>query len=208
MDRELDASSDIAAWGAGRLWGAGVALVVAVCPAAGVAAAFRGAGAGADGDGGPRAGRGDGGGFGDGGAGIRGGDLQPRRGAGGEGSQAAGGSGEGGDEIFSLDTSASRLDLGKMEDQFAKKANEQEQLRISLESSLKDLRGQIEAQKLDVEALAYRAEQNRKLRAEGWSRRRPSRRPRWRRRRPDPTRATPGFGKTRPTGRPTLSCRD
>jgi len=72
-----------------------------------------------------------------------------------------------GDEILSLDTSTARLDLGKIEDQLARKANEQEQLRISLEKSLGDLRGQIEAQKLDAEAAAYRAEQNRKLRSDG-----------------------------------------
>jgi HlyD family secretion protein len=72
-----------------------------------------------------------------------------------------------GDPILALDTSTARLDLGKIEDQLAKKANEQQQLRITLEKSLNDLRGQIEAQKLDVEASGYRAEQNRKLRAEG-----------------------------------------
>jgi HlyD family secretion protein len=72
-----------------------------------------------------------------------------------------------GDPILALDTSAGRLDLGKIEDQLAKKANEQQQLRITLEKSLNDLRGQIEAQKLDAEASGYRAEQNQKLRAEG-----------------------------------------
>jgi HlyD family secretion protein len=72
-----------------------------------------------------------------------------------------------GDEILSLDTSTARLDLGKIEDQLARKANEQEQLRINLEKSLSDLRGQIETQKLDAEAAAYRAEQNRKLRSDG-----------------------------------------
>lgn len=72
-----------------------------------------------------------------------------------------------GDEILALDTATARLDLGKIEDQLARKVNEQEQLRISLEKSLNDLRGQIEAQKLDAEAAAYRAEQNRKLRADG-----------------------------------------
>ncbi|HEY3569686.1 MAG TPA: HlyD family efflux transporter periplasmic adaptor subunit [Thermoanaerobaculia bacterium] len=72
-----------------------------------------------------------------------------------------------GDAILALDTSAARLDLGKIEDQLAKKANEQQQLRITLEKSLNDLRGQIEAQKLDAEASGYRAEQNRKLRTEG-----------------------------------------
>jgi HlyD family secretion protein len=72
-----------------------------------------------------------------------------------------------GEEILRLDTSASLLDLGKLEDQLAKKANEQRQLRINLEKSLNDLRGQIERQKLDAEASAYRADQNRKLRADG-----------------------------------------
>ncbi|HEX9945276.1 MAG TPA: HlyD family efflux transporter periplasmic adaptor subunit [Thermoanaerobaculia bacterium] len=72
-----------------------------------------------------------------------------------------------GEEILKLDTAASRLDLGKIEDQLAKKANEQRQLRISLEKSLADLKGQIERQKLDAEASAYRAEQNRKLRGDG-----------------------------------------
>jgi HlyD family secretion protein len=72
-----------------------------------------------------------------------------------------------GDEILRLDTSSARLELGKIEDQLARKANEQQQLRLTLEKSLGELRGKIEAQKLDVEALGYRAEQNRKLRADG-----------------------------------------
>jgi HlyD family secretion protein len=72
-----------------------------------------------------------------------------------------------GDAILALDTSSARLDLGKIEDQLAKKANEQQQLRITLEKSLNDLRGQIESQRLDAEASGYRAEQSRKLRAEG-----------------------------------------
>ncbi|HEX7185313.1 MAG TPA: HlyD family efflux transporter periplasmic adaptor subunit [Thermoanaerobaculia bacterium] len=72
-----------------------------------------------------------------------------------------------GEEILKLDTSMSRLQVEKLEDQLAKKANEQEQLRLSLEKSLSDLRGRIESQKLDVEALQYRLEQNRKLRVDG-----------------------------------------
>jgi len=72
-----------------------------------------------------------------------------------------------GDEILKLDTSASRLELEKIQDQLAKKANEQQQLRLSLEKSLNDLRGQIERQKLDAEVLAYRADQNRKLLGDG-----------------------------------------
>ncbi|HEV8578917.1 MAG TPA: HlyD family efflux transporter periplasmic adaptor subunit [Thermoanaerobaculia bacterium] len=72
-----------------------------------------------------------------------------------------------GEAILKLDTSTARLELEKIEDQLAKKSNEQRQVRITLEKSLSDLRGQIERQKLDAEASAYRAEQNRKLRADG-----------------------------------------
>lgn len=72
-----------------------------------------------------------------------------------------------GEEILRIDTSASRIELERLEDQLRKKVNEQAQLRINLEKSLTDLRGRIESQKLDVEALQYRAEQNRKLRGDG-----------------------------------------
>jgi HlyD family secretion protein len=72
-----------------------------------------------------------------------------------------------GEEILRLDTSASRIALERLEDQLAKKVNEQAQLRISLDKSLTDLRGRIASQKLDVEASQYRAEQNRKLRSDG-----------------------------------------
>lgn len=72
-----------------------------------------------------------------------------------------------GEEILKLDTSMSRLKLQTLDDQLAKKANEQEQVRLGLEKNLSDLRGRIESQKLDVEALQYRVEQNRKLRADG-----------------------------------------
>ena len=59
------------------------------------------------------------------------------------------------------------ISIEKLEDQLAKKVNEQQQLRLNLEKSLVDLRGQIERQKLDAEASEYRAEQNRKLRTDG-----------------------------------------
>ncbi|HEX3531536.1 MAG TPA: HlyD family efflux transporter periplasmic adaptor subunit [Thermoanaerobaculia bacterium] len=72
-----------------------------------------------------------------------------------------------GEEILRIDTSASRIALEKLEDELRKKANEQAQLRISLEKNLTTLRGKIESQKLDVQALQYRLEQNRKLRADG-----------------------------------------
>lgn len=72
-----------------------------------------------------------------------------------------------GEEILKLDTSASRLSFERLQDQLSKKANEQLQVRLSLEKALSDLRGQIERGRLDAEAAEYRAEQNRKLRKDG-----------------------------------------
>jgi HlyD family secretion protein len=72
-----------------------------------------------------------------------------------------------GEEILALDTSGSRLALERLEDQLSKKLNEQLQLRLELEKQLSGLRGRIESGRLDAEAAQYRAEQNRKLRADG-----------------------------------------
>lgn len=72
-----------------------------------------------------------------------------------------------GDEILRLDTSAVRLEVERLDDSLAKKANEKEQLRLALETKLSDLRSRIESQRLDAEVLGYRAGQNRKLRAGG-----------------------------------------
>ncbi len=72
-----------------------------------------------------------------------------------------------GEEILRLDTSASRLALETIEDNLARKINEQEQVRLGLEKSLNDLRGSIETGRLDSEAAEYRADQNRKLRVDG-----------------------------------------
>ncbi|MFP5287039.1 MAG: efflux RND transporter periplasmic adaptor subunit [Thermoanaerobaculia bacterium] len=72
-----------------------------------------------------------------------------------------------GEEILRLDTSQSRLALETIEDSLAKKVNEQEQIRLALDKSLRDLRGRIDSTRLDAEAAEYRAEQNRKLNKEG-----------------------------------------
>ena len=72
-----------------------------------------------------------------------------------------------GEEILKLDVSSAQLQLEKLEDQLARKLNEQEQTRIGLEKNLTELNGRIESQKLDVEAARYREEQNRKLQADG-----------------------------------------
>ena len=72
-----------------------------------------------------------------------------------------------GEEILRLDTSQYRLALETLEDDLAKKANEQEQIRLALDKSLRELRGRIESARLDAEAFEYRAEQNRKLQKDG-----------------------------------------
>lgn len=72
-----------------------------------------------------------------------------------------------GDEILRLDTSPQRLRLETIEDSLARKVNEQQQVRLALEKSLRDLRGRIESGRLDAETSEYRAEQNRKLRVDG-----------------------------------------
>jgi HlyD family secretion protein len=72
-----------------------------------------------------------------------------------------------GEEILRLDTSPYRLKLATIEDNLARKVNEQQQIRLALEKSLRDLRGRIESSRLDAEAAEYRAEQNRKLRVHG-----------------------------------------
>lgn len=72
-----------------------------------------------------------------------------------------------GEEILRLDTSASRLALETIDNNLARKVNEQEQVRLALEKSLNDLRGNIESSRLDAEASEYRAEQNRRLRTGG-----------------------------------------
>lgn len=72
-----------------------------------------------------------------------------------------------GEEILRLDVSSARLSFEKIEDQLARKINEQRQLRLTLESNLINLRGQIDRAELDAEVAAQRAEQNRKLRESG-----------------------------------------
>jgi HlyD family secretion protein len=72
-----------------------------------------------------------------------------------------------GEEILRLDTSAARLEVERLDDQLARKANEKEQLRLSLDKTLRELKARIESQRLDSEVLGYRAGQNRKLRTDG-----------------------------------------
>ena len=73
-----------------------------------------------------------------------------------------------GEEILKLDTSASRLDLERIEDQLAKKVNEQEQLRLQPgEEPQRPARPDRDARSSTPRPREYRAEQNRKLRADG-----------------------------------------
>ena len=72
-----------------------------------------------------------------------------------------------GDELVALDTSASRLDVERLDDRVAQKESEAAQTKLKLEETLASLRAQIEQKKLDGEILRYRAQQNAKLSREG-----------------------------------------
>lgn len=72
-----------------------------------------------------------------------------------------------GDEIVRLDASDARLELDRLEQKLAQKRNERARVGADLDESLSDLSGQMEQKKLDAEILGYKADQNRKLRAEG-----------------------------------------
>lgn len=72
-----------------------------------------------------------------------------------------------GDEIVVLDTSASRLDLARLEDRVAQKANEQTQARLALDAETANLESRVESQRLEASIASYRFEQEKKLRVEG-----------------------------------------
>ena len=72
-----------------------------------------------------------------------------------------------GDELVALDTSASRLEVERLDDRVAQKESETAQTRLKLEETLASLRAQIEQKKLDGEIVRYKAEQNEKLHREG-----------------------------------------
>jgi HlyD family secretion protein len=72
-----------------------------------------------------------------------------------------------GDEILTLDTSASRLDLDRLDEKLAQKRSEQAEIRLKVEENLASISGQLEQKKLDAEILHLKAEQNRRLRAAG-----------------------------------------
>jgi len=72
-----------------------------------------------------------------------------------------------GDELLSLDTSASRLDADRLGEQVAQKESTGTSLRLQLDETLANLRAQIEQKKLDAEILHYTAEQKMRLREAG-----------------------------------------
>ena len=72
-----------------------------------------------------------------------------------------------GDEILTLDTSASRLDLERLKDQVAQKESEVAQARLKSEDTVAALAAQIEQKKLDLEIYRFKAEQNHTLARSG-----------------------------------------
>ncbi|HEX7153061.1 MAG TPA: HlyD family efflux transporter periplasmic adaptor subunit [Thermoanaerobaculia bacterium] len=72
-----------------------------------------------------------------------------------------------GDELITLDTTTSRLELDRNREKIAQKQNETAQLRLRHEETLAGLRASIEQKKLDVDIYRYQAEQNRRLREAG-----------------------------------------
>ena len=72
-----------------------------------------------------------------------------------------------GDEILTLDTSASHLDLERLKDQVAQKESEAAQARIKSEDTVAALAAQIESKKLDLEIFRFKADQNHKLAQSG-----------------------------------------
>jgi len=72
-----------------------------------------------------------------------------------------------GDELVALDTSASRLEVERLNDRVKQKESEEAQTRLKLEETIASLRAQIEQKKLDGEIFRYKSEQNEKLHREG-----------------------------------------
>lgn len=72
-----------------------------------------------------------------------------------------------GDPIVELDTAAARLDLSRLEDGLAQRANEKARMELTLQRELLDLRAKAESRRLDAEVLSHRAAQREKLRRDG-----------------------------------------
>ena len=72
-----------------------------------------------------------------------------------------------GDELLTLDTSATRLEIARLDERIAQKENEAAQLRLRIDENLATLRSQLEQEKLDAEIVHLKNEQTRRLRGEG-----------------------------------------
>jgi HlyD family secretion protein len=68
-----------------------------------------------------------------------------------------------GDEILTLDTVATHLELERLRNRVAERENDLEQLKLKNTDAIALLDAQIEQKKLDVEILRFKAEQNKKL---------------------------------------------
>jgi HlyD family secretion protein len=72
-----------------------------------------------------------------------------------------------GDEILTLDTSATRLDVERLVDRVRQKESALAELRLKVDDTIASLSSQIEQKKLDREILRLKAEQNERMHAEG-----------------------------------------
>lgn len=72
-----------------------------------------------------------------------------------------------GDELLTLDTSATRLDLARLDEKIAQKESEVARLRLQIEENRDALRAELEQKKLDAEMLTLKAQQTAELRAQG-----------------------------------------
>jgi HlyD family secretion protein len=72
-----------------------------------------------------------------------------------------------GDELLTLDTSASKLEAARLDDRVAQKQSSAIELQLRLEETIATLRAQIEQRKLDAQIVHYSADQKTRLRAEG-----------------------------------------
>lgn len=72
-----------------------------------------------------------------------------------------------GQEILELDTSATRLELERLEERLAQNRNDRLQRRLELEERVSEIESRIDAQRLDGDIERFRLEQKKKLWGEG-----------------------------------------
>lgn len=72
-----------------------------------------------------------------------------------------------GDELLTLDTAATRLDVERLDQRVTQKESESAKLRLQLEETIASLTAQLEQKRLDVEILHYNSDQKSKLQSAG-----------------------------------------